>query len=131
MRSPLVYWLLAGGLLGGCHAEAQYGGGARTIETSTPDLVRVGPGVQVIADYDYPVFYASGAYWRYDNDTWYHSNLYTGGWAYAGSPPTTIAHLDRPASDVHARPTSDATHRPARPQRDPVVRRGPTRDHGD
>jgi hypothetical protein len=35
-----------------------------------PDLVYAAPGVQVIADYDEPIFYADNFYWRFDGGTW-------------------------------------------------------------
>jgi hypothetical protein len=46
---------------------------------STPDLVTVSPGVQVVADYDEPVFYTDGFYWRYTDGGWYRSNNYATG----------------------------------------------------
>ena len=38
-----------------------------------PDLVYAAPGVQVIADYDEPVFFSDGLYWRYSGGYWYRS----------------------------------------------------------
>ncbi len=56
--------------LGACYSEepsvgVAYGGG---VSYGSPSMEYVSPGVQVIADYDYPVFYSDGYYWRYDNN---------------------------------------------------------------
>jgi hypothetical protein len=97
--------------------EVQYSGGV-TADVSTPDLVEVSPGVQVVADYDAPVFYNSGLYWRYNDGGWYSSSVYTGGWAYAEAPPSVIIGIDRPEHFTHYRPSGYvARHRPA-PQRE-------------
>ena len=68
-----------------------------------PDLVTVSPGVQVIADYDVPIFYADGIYWRYDAGVWYRSPRYTGGWVHA-TPPVAVLRVDRPGAYAHYRP---------------------------
>lgn len=60
-----------------------------------PELAYVSPGVQVVAGYDQPVFYADNVYWRYDNNRWYRSNYYNRGWVYA-APPRAILSIDRP-----------------------------------
>ncbi len=97
-------------------ADVQYSGGVAV--DAQPDLVEAAPGVQVVADYDTPVFYSSGLYWRFDNGGWYSSNVYTGGWSYAASPPSVVLSIDRPEHFVHYRPTGYvARHRPA-PQRE-------------
>jgi len=67
------------------------------------DLVEVAPGVQVIADYDEPIFYSDGFYWRYYGNTWYRSPYYTGGWVLA-RPPVAILRIDRPHAYVHYHP---------------------------
>jgi hypothetical protein len=68
-----------------------------------PELVYVGPGVQVIADYDEPIFFADNVYWKFDGRTWYRSSDYTGGWVYA-PPPPVIRRIERPHEYVHYRP---------------------------
>ena len=68
-----------------------------------PDLVTVSPGVQVIADYDEPIFYSDGFYWRYYGGVWYRSSYYTGGWVYA-RPPVAVLRIDWPHAYVHYRP---------------------------
>jgi hypothetical protein len=58
---------------------------------ATPDLVTVSPGVQVVADYDEPVFYNDGFYWRYYDGGWYCSSNYATGWFFVDAPPVVIA----------------------------------------
>ena len=69
-----------------------------------PELVYAGPGVQVIADYSEPIFYADGFYWRSYGGHWYRSPYYTGGWAYYPSPPVVITRIQRPHQYSHYRP---------------------------
>jgi hypothetical protein len=73
-----------------------------TATVAGPDLVSVGPGVSVIADYDEPVFYSDGFYWRYYGSTWYRSPYYNRGWVYA-APPAAIMSINRPYAYVHYR----------------------------
>jgi hypothetical protein len=123
MRHLILAFLIAGG---GCAGEATYRT-TGTVAYSSPDvdMVYVSPGVQVIADYDEPVFYSGGAYWRYDNDTWYRSNSWTGGWTYA-RPPSALLRINQPRAYVHYRPNGYVERRPAR-----VIRRQTIRDHRD
>jgi hypothetical protein len=107
-------------LAGGCYATTTgYYGGTVTATTMAPDLVYVSPGVQVIADYDTPIFYADNYYWRYDGGRWYRSTWYTGGWSYWAAPPYVVARIERPYAYRHYRPAGY------------VSRRGHVRDHRD
>jgi len=102
MRSTILAAMLAATLAAGCAATVSgdaYG----------PDLVTVSPGVQVIADYDEPIFYSDGFYWRYYGGVWYRSTYYTGGWVYA-RPPVAVLRVDRPYAYVHYRPAGWAGH---------------------
>lgn len=84
------------------------------------DMVYVSPGVQVIADYDEPVFYTDGYYWRYYGNTWYRSNTWTGGWVgiQYNSAPRSLLRVERPHSYVRYRPQGYVSRRPAREYRD-------------
>lgn len=87
----------------GCYSEEAtvgvgYGGGY-----AAPGLVEVSPGVQVVADYDYPVFYSDNYYWRYDNGLWYRSGYLGGGWAVSYDVPVRVRGIDRPYNYVHYR----------------------------
>ena len=63
---------------------------------TTPDLVYVSPGVQVIADYDEPVFYSDNYYWRFDNGGWYRSSYYDRGWSVYARPPHAVISINEP-----------------------------------
>jgi len=133
MRGTILSAVLFAAALGGCYTTGEVGygpsyssGGAYAggdAYVSTPDLVVVSPGVQVVADYDEPVFYTDGFYWRYSNDGWYRSNNYATGWYYYERPPAAVLRIERPYAYSHYRPQgyvarSRGRYRPA----DPIVR---------
>jgi hypothetical protein len=102
MRSLLAASLLAATLAAGCAATV-------AADAYGPDLVTVSPGVQVIADYNEPIFYSDGFYWRYYGNTWYRSTYYTGGWVYA-QPPVAVMRIDRPYAYRYYRPQGWVGH---------------------
>jgi hypothetical protein len=110
MRATLQSAVLAVAALGGCYTtgevgyRATYAGPSADVYVSTPDLVTVSPGVQVVADYDEPVFYTDGFYWRYYDGGWYRSNNYSTGWFYVATPPVAVVRIDRPYAYAHYRP---------------------------
>lgn len=127
MRSTLLACLFSIAV-GGCYADAQYSAGAEY--STSPDLVEAEPGVQVIADYDYPVFYSDGFYWRFEGGAWYRSHDYRGGWGYVAAPPVAVTHIHSPQAYVHYRPSGYVVRHRAAPQRERVVRRTTViRDH--
>jgi hypothetical protein len=82
-----------------------------------PDLVYAAPGVQVIADYDEPIFFSDGFYWRSSGGYWYRSHNYRGGWVSA-RPPGAVMHIQQPQAYAHYRPAGWAPRgRPVPPQR--------------
>lgn len=88
---------------GGCYSEepavgVSYGYG---YGYAAPQMEYVGPGVQVISDYDYPVFYSDGFYWRWDGGIWYRSGFYNRGWGVAYNVPIGIRGIARPEAYVH------------------------------
>jgi hypothetical protein len=102
-RSVILATALAGALGGlaalatGC-GPAEFSG---TAYYNGPSMAYVGPGVQVVSDYDYPVFYADNFYWRYDDGAWYRSDVYNGGWVSVSSVPYAVRSVDRPYAYVH------------------------------
>ncbi len=102
MRSLLAASLLAAALAAGCAATV-------AADAYGPDLVTVSPGVQVIADYNEPIFYSDGFYWRYYGGTWYRSSYYTGGWVYA-RPPVAVLSIERPYAYRYYRPQGWVGH---------------------
>ena len=102
----------------GCYAR----GGARVSAAyTTPDLVYVGPGVQVVADYDYPVFYSEGFYWRYNNGIWLRSHMYNRGFVRVHRVPVVVRQIRYPHRYVHVRARGHVRARPA--ARTPAWRR--------
>jgi hypothetical protein len=130
MRGTILSAVLFAATLGGCYTTGSvgyrsgyYARGGGDVYVSTPDLVAVSPGVQVVVDYDEPVFYSDGFYWRYYNDGWYRSNNYATGWYYYERPPVAVLRIDRPYAYARYRPQgyvarSRGRYRPA----DPIVR---------
>ena len=68
-----------------------------------PELVYAAPGIQVIADYDEPIFFVDSFYWRFYGGGWYRSPHHNGGWVSA-RPPAAVMRIDRPQAYVHYRP---------------------------
>jgi hypothetical protein len=114
MRGTILSAVLAAAALSGCYATGDVGyrsayyGPTSSVYVSTPDLVTVSPGVQVVADYDEPVFYTDGFYWRYYNNGWYRSNYYASGWSYYDRPPVAVLRIERPYAYAHYRPAGYA-----------------------
>ncbi|HEX3474313.1 MAG TPA: hypothetical protein VHT91_04680 [Kofleriaceae bacterium] len=157
MRGLILSAAFGAAALTGCYVSdgtgPAYSGGAYATTSpdgyaTTPDLVTVQPGVQVVADYDQPVFFVDGFYWRFNDGYWYRSNNYYAGWYFYERPPVAVLRIDRPYAYAHYRPpgyvaranvryrapeTITRDHRTV--QAAPVYRGGPaaapvvTRDH--
>ena len=111
MRGTILPAVLLAATLGGCYttgtvgySSGYYAGGGADVYVSTPDLVTVSPGVQVVYDYDEPVFFVDGFYWRFNDGYWYRSNNYAAGWVYYERPPVAVLRIDRPYAYAHYRP---------------------------
>jgi hypothetical protein len=108
-------------LASGCYATTSTGyvGGGAVVTTTTvePDLVYVSPGVQVIADYDEPIFYSDGFYWRETGGIWYRSRVHTGGWVTYSAPHALITVRDR-HTYRHYRPAGYVPRHQVRDNRD-------------
>lgn len=132
MFTKLVPLLLAA-VLGatGCYGSGTvaYSSGGGFV---TPDLVTVGSGVSVIANYDEPIFYSSGFYWWPTERGWYRSRNYTGGWVFDAAPPVAITSINSPYRYRFYRPTHYVVrNRPVPVQRveRPRYDHRATRDH--
>jgi len=101
MRGSLIPLLFV--VIAGCY-EADVGvyGGPGYV-AGGPALVEVSPGVQVIADYDEPIFFADGLYWRSYGGVWYSSRVYTGGWAVNYNAPYAVRGISNPGMYTHYR----------------------------
>lgn len=121
MRRNLVLGALAlsaAALIAGCFAQtgAHAGVDAPVVFSEEPTLVVVEPGVWVVRDYDYAVYYVDDYYWVYRDDVWHRSQSYDGGWATVevSSVPRLIVSRDQHAY-VHYRGAPNApTRKPPR-----------------
>jgi hypothetical protein len=89
-------------MIAACYGDADVGYRA-TYTAETPTLTYVEPGVQVVADYDQPVFYSGGAYWRWDSGRWYRSPYYNRGWSITGDVPVQVRGIHEPWAYRHYR----------------------------
>jgi hypothetical protein len=109
MRLLLLPALVIAGLATGCYYEEPayapaYGAPGATVAAGAPAMEVISPGVQVVAvDYDYPVFFTDGFYWRFYGGTWYSSRWYDRGWAVNYRVPYGISRIDRPYAYAHYR----------------------------
>ena len=113
MNHLLVRSLLACSLFAavGCYAEGPapvYAGE----DDGSADLVEVSPGVEVIADYDEPIFFADDFYWVNRGGLWYSSTWYGGGWGRADHVPEHVSGIAHPETYAHYRPAGYARHEP-------------------
>jgi hypothetical protein len=74
------------------------------------DLVEVSPGVEVIADWDEPIFFVNNYYWVNRGGAWYWSTWYGGGWAVNRRPPQTIVSIGNPTQYAHYKPAGWVAH---------------------
>ena len=84
----------------GCVGSGQAGYSASATYTA-PELILIEPDIQVVADYDEPVFYTDNYYWRYDNGLWYRSNNHLNGWVQFEAIPPRLRRIERPTAYVH------------------------------
>lgn len=117
MRKILLLAVLAGSVLGGCYvddsAQPQYAGDGQVAPAGyvEPEMVDVSPGVQVVYDADYPVFFSDGFYWRNDGGVWYSSRYHTGGWAVRRDVPYGVRGIRNPEGYRHYRPSGYVSRR--------------------
>src|SRR5688572_26509836 len=100
MRTPIVHVLMCVALAAACTGSAQVHGSATY---TAPELVYVSPGVQVVADWDEPVFYTDNYYWRYHSGVWYRSQYHTRGWVRVQTVPVAVRQIDRPTAYIRYR----------------------------
>ncbi|HEY4243088.1 MAG TPA: hypothetical protein VGM88_24920 [Kofleriaceae bacterium] len=83
MRNLLIVAALA--TAAGCYDDAEVVAtpGYATV-AADGSMETIAPGVQVVDDLDYPVFFSDGFYWRYDDGFWYRSSFAYGGWVGVG-----------------------------------------------
>jgi hypothetical protein len=126
-KNSLLQAMVCGLLLVGCAGSAQMHGSA---SISTPELVYVSPGVQVIADYREPIFYSDSYYWRFSGNVWYRSSNHTRGWV-RYQAPAAVLRIERPSAYIHYRGSASASTGPAQrdaPQATPAMTREERKD---
>ncbi len=101
LRTMILAGLLSAAT--GCLGTATVSGGGGGYYDSQPDLVEIEPGVQVIVDYDEPIFYSDNYYWRNDGGSWYRSSYYNRGWVSA-QPPVVVGRVSMSGNYRHYRP---------------------------
>jgi hypothetical protein len=101
-RALLPVTLLAAFAVGGCYSDA--GVGYSADYSTGPSLAYVAPGVQVVADYDYPVFFSDGFYWQYYGGYWYRSPYWNRGWSATYNVPYAVRGISRPWAYAHYHP---------------------------
>jgi len=104
------------GASSGCVARVH--GSARTtaVVEAEPSLVLV-DGVWVVEDYDEPVFYDEGFYWRFYGGVWYRSSVHHGNWVRVDVVPGRVRAIDRPTRFVRFRAAANAQKRRGPPPR--------------
>ena len=104
------------GASSGCVARVH--GQARTtaVVEAEPSLVLV-DGVWVVEDYDEPVFYDEGFYWRFYGGVWYRSSVHHGNWVRVDVVPVRVRAIDRPTRFVRFRAAANAQKRRGPPPR--------------
>jgi hypothetical protein len=81
------------------------------VDEEAPELVEVSPGVQVIYDYDEPIFFSDGFYWHQDNGVWFSSRSYRGGWGRYDGVPMRFRGNFNPHAYAHYRPAGYVSRR--------------------
>lgn len=68
------------------------------VRVMSAKLITIGPGVQVVADADEPLFYSQGNYWLYRDGYWFYSRSYKTGFARVefSAVPAQIRAIDQP-----------------------------------
>jgi hypothetical protein len=104
MRTVSAYVFVVAASVSGCAptGDVEYAG---EVHVTSPELVTISPGVQVVADADEPLFYSDGMYWLYRDNSWYRSDSYRGGFARVEYTylPQRIRVIERPQTYVQYR----------------------------
>jgi hypothetical protein len=99
---------------------------------SSPDLVEVEPGIQVVYGYNEPIFYSDNFYWRNNGGRWYRSAYHDHAWV-AYEPPQRVRTIRQPERYRNYRPAGyqpkssrPAPYRPAPSNRPAPYRPAPS-----
>jgi hypothetical protein len=105
MQNTLRILLGSALLLPACYVGETDGVAVASVSANgNADLVEIQPGVEVVADYGVPIFFADDFYWRLDGGIWYQSTWYGGGWYRAAHVSPRVAGIGHPERYTHYRP---------------------------
>ena len=82
----------------GCYGSTEV---VATASVPGPELVWLGSGVWVVADWPYPVYYYDNFYWRNIDGYWYRSSWIDSGYVRVGIWPRTITRYYRPRRHIY------------------------------
>ena len=68
-----------------------------------PTMVPVSENVWVVEGRSRPVFFSAGAYWRYDDGTWYRSSYVNDGYVRVRTVPPYLRQIHRPTRYIRYR----------------------------
>jgi len=113
MRQHIQSIVIAASLaaMQGCYTDAAY---PEYADDGTGDLVEISPGVEVLADWNEPIFFADDFYWVFRGGFWFRSGWYGGGWARWDNVPPHVRGIAHPESYAHYRPEGVVRHEPVR-----------------
>jgi hypothetical protein len=93
------------GILGACAPAVASGTVAVSAPAyvSSPGLAYVAPGVEVVADWGAPVFFADNFFWYWDGGLWYRSGALGGERIAVREVPVAVARIRNPGGYAHFR----------------------------
>jgi len=106
MKAIKLLFIAPLGILGACTPAAASGSivvSAPAYVPPAPGLAYVGPGVEVVADWDAPVFFADNFFWYWDGGMWFRSAALGGERIRVREVPVAVARLHNPGAYAHFR----------------------------
>lgn len=100
LQVPLLALAFAFGSLG---VSSCVGAGQVEVAAPSHQLIAIGPDIWVVSNWDYPVYYYDGFYWRLTDGIWYRSTWYTGGFVRVGVVPRIVIRHHHPRRYIHYR----------------------------
>jgi hypothetical protein len=95
-----------------------------------PPLIYIEPGVYVVRDSPYPVYFVNGYYWTYHGGAWYQAARWNAPWMMVGihSVPYYIVHRDHHRYvRYYGHPHAHVWHEPSARTSRPHYHHGPSR----
>jgi hypothetical protein len=90
------------GILGACAPRVS---GSVAVDApayvAAPGLAYVAPGVEVVSDWDTPVFFADDFFWYWDGGVWFRGSVLGGERVRVREVPSGIARIQNPGGYAH------------------------------